>query len=46
MPNLRGGRGQKSADDLAAEQRLKEEKARNEKQKLAEEEARTKEKEY
>ena len=45
MQNLRGGRGQ-IADDQAAEQGLKEEKARSEKQKLAEEEARTKEQEY
>ena len=38
MPNLRGGRGQKSADDLAAEQRLKEKRAMNEKHKQEEEE--------
>merc|ERR1711966_373703 len=39
MPKLRGGHGQKSADDLAAEQRLKEEKAMSEKHKQEEEEA-------
>ena len=39
MVNLRGGRGL-SADDLAPEQRLKEEKEMNEKQKQAEVKAR------
>ena len=44
MVNVRGGRGL-SADDPAAEQRLKEEKEMSKKQKLAEVKARTKEKE-
>ena len=39
-PNSRGGRGQKSADNLAAEQCLMEEKAMSEKHKQEEEEAR------
>jgi len=41
MTKLRGSRGQKSADDLAAEQCLKEEKAMGEKHKQDEEEERT-----
>ena len=41
MPKLRGHRRQKSADNLAAEQRLEEEKAMSEKHKQDEEEERT-----
>ena len=41
MPKLRGGRGQRSADDLAAEQRLKEEEAMSEKHKQDKEEEQT-----